>query len=263
MPKIKLSLTQVQEAFSISGCELLSNQYNGTKSKLLYKCSCGNIAEIIFNKFKLGRRCKNCAGERYSKKRRFSYEYIKNFFKYQNCDLLEESYKNCFQLLRYICKCGNISKISFCNFKAGHRCKNCVDLTGPNSSRWNCDREAVKNNELFRKKCYSIIRHSLKSLNLKKNQKSVVLLGYTPPELQSHITNYVNWEVIKNSKWHLDHIFPIKAFADYGITDLKIINNLNNLQPVSDKFNYSKNAKYNKEEFQVWLLDNGIDYVKK
>jgi len=44
-------------------------------------------------------------------------------------------------------------------------------------------------------------------------------------------------------------IFPIKAFAEHGISDLKLINSLDNIRPISGVENCRKNAKYSKEEF--------------
>ena len=55
----------------------------------------------------------------------------------------------------------------------------------------------------------------------------------------------------------IDHIFSIKAFVDYGISDISLINCLENLQPISSYENISKNAKYNKQEFEVWLRRHG------
>lgn len=49
--------------------------------------------------------------------------------------------------------------------------------------------------------------------------------------------------------WHLDHMFPIKAFADYKISDIKLINALDNLQPLSEADNLIKADKYSAEEF--------------
>lgn len=30
-------------------------------------------------------------------------------------------------------------------------------------------------------------------------------------------------------KWHIDHVFPVKAFFDYKITNIKLINSLEKL----------------------------------
>lgn len=51
----------------------------------------------------------------------------KQYFIEQECQLLEEKYKNCNTPMRYMCKCGNQSKITFSNFRAGHRCRQCGD----------------------------------------------------------------------------------------------------------------------------------------
>ena len=52
-------------------------------------------------------------------------EYVKGFFREYGCDMLEEEYKNAHNPMKYICSCGNISKISFSSFKNGRRCKKC------------------------------------------------------------------------------------------------------------------------------------------
>jgi len=52
-------------------------------------------------------------------------ESVRQDFKEQGCLLLEEKYKNCNTPMKYMCKCGNQSKITFGNFRAGHRCKQC------------------------------------------------------------------------------------------------------------------------------------------
>lgn len=44
----------------------------------------------------------------------------------------------------------------------------------------------------------------------------------------------------------IDHIFPLKAFVDYGILDVRLANCLENLQPMIGKENVSKSAKYDR-----------------
>ena len=68
---------------------------------------------------------------------------------------------------------------------------------------------------------------------------------------------------VKNKKWEVDHVFPIKAFLDYGISDLKIINCLDNLQPLSEYDNCSKNAKYDCVEFEKWLVSKKVLFKGK
>ena len=57
----------------------------------------------------------------------------------------------------------------------------------------------------------------------------------------------------------MDHIFPIQAFVDYGIKDIKLINCLENLQPLNGKENCSKGDKYDVEKFEKWLESKGYE----
>ena len=138
------------------------------------------------------------------------------------------------------------------NFKKGHRCKFCA-TAGEHNSKWNPDREQVKLNELVRKKCYAMLRYCFKMTNQIKKIKTHQILGYSPKELREYIENHPEWDKVKNTDWHLDHIFPIKAFIDYGINDLKLINSLDNLQPCLKDYNLFKKDKYSKYDFERWL----------
>ena len=57
-------------------------------------------------------------------------------------------------------------------------------------------------------------------------------------------------------------VHPIKAFLDQGISDLKIINALDNLMPLDATENMCKNAKYDKEGFLNYLKNKGICFDK-
>jgi hypothetical protein len=72
-----------------------------------------------------------------------------------------------------------------------------------------------------------------------------------------------NWTKIKNEIWHIDHIFPLKAFVDYGILDLGLANCLENLRPMLGKENMSKNAKYDRFSFEFWLESKDINHRKE
>ena len=47
-----------------------------------------------------------------------------------------------------------------------------------------------------------------------------------------------------HGEWHIDHIVPITAWLDKGITDLDIINDISNLQPLWAKDNLLKSNKH-------------------
>lgn len=117
------------------------------------------------------------------------------------------------------------------------------------------DREIIKK---IRKKYGNMLRNTLLALDNRKTDYSVKLLGYTPKELKDHLKNHPDWDRIKDKRWSIDHIFPIKAFIEYKIEDVKVINSLDNLQPMLLIDNMKKSDKYNKEEFAKWLKTKNI-----
>ena len=81
-------------------------------------------------------------------------------------------------------------------------------------------------------------------------------------QLKDHVHRHPDWIGLKNKEWHLDHIFPIQAFLDYGIKDVKIINNLENLRPTYWKDNLDKSDDYCIEDFEYWLRLKGVVWKK-
>ena len=104
-----------------------------------------------------------------------------------------------------------------------------------------------------------MLRNTLKKTCQKKRDRTHEMLGYTFKDIQDHIYNHPNWKKVKGTIWNLDHIFPIKAFLDYNIRNIKLINNLENLQPLSWQENTKKSANYNKEEFEKWLKEKDCE----
>lgn len=115
----------IKQYFEDNGCELLENEYKNNRTKMRYRCSCGNISEIRFSEFNRGQRCFSCGIKRTHNKQRFSYEYVRDYFRKHNCILLSKEYNGCDEKLEYICSCGNKSTITFSAFKTGRRCSVC------------------------------------------------------------------------------------------------------------------------------------------
>lgn len=59
------------------------------------------------------------------KRRKLTIEIVKAEFKKSGCTLISEEYKNARTLLAYKCECGEISEITYDNFRKGVRCRNC------------------------------------------------------------------------------------------------------------------------------------------
>ena len=101
-----------------------------------------------------------------------------------------------------------------------------------------------------------MLNYVLKCFGGKKENKTHEILGYTPVELFSHLQKHPNWEECRSLDWHIDHIFPVKAFVDYKIFNVKLINCFDNLQPMLGSDNLSKNDKYNARHFEIWLKEH-------
>jgi hypothetical protein len=98
----------------------------------------------------------------------------------------------------------------------------------------------------------------LKATNQKKTSKTAILLGYHASELHARIYNHPDFLTLNGLDWHIDHVFPITAFLEHGITDLAVINCLENLRPMLGSENMSKHAKYDMSDFKFWLESKGI-----
>lgn len=124
----KWTLEKVRKCFKRAKCVLLATEYIDSKTKMPYICSCGNKSGINLSNFRRGQRCMKCGiVKREIKKIKYNYEFVKQAFEQAGCVLLETKaeYANSNVKLRYICKCGNKSKILLSYFLKGRRCTKC------------------------------------------------------------------------------------------------------------------------------------------
>lgn len=250
---LKRTTEAVRLHFATHDCELLS-EYTGAANKMNYICSCGEHSSISWNNFTKGKRCGYCKPR--GQKQKKSLEEIKEIFSLRGCEFLDATYNGIHFSHNYKCKCGTIAKISYAGFF--HQKQDCYFCglkknQGPNHHEWKPDREQHRQDKLFRAKCRKAVASSLKAFGRQKVGHTSDLIGYGPKQLQEYITKHPNWDNVKEGKWHLDHIFPIQAFIDFNVRDLKIINALDNLQPLNGSSNISKSDKYDKALFLEWL----------
>ncbi len=66
----KHDINFIKDFFIKNGCVPLFEEYNNSKEKLKYICSCGNESYITFGDFYSGRRCGNCRVERINSTKR-------------------------------------------------------------------------------------------------------------------------------------------------------------------------------------------------
>ncbi|MEH7749104.1 HNH endonuclease [Neobacillus drentensis] len=137
---LRFSYQEVKEFYEQHGCELLEDEYKGYTVPMRFRCHCGEENEKTFERFKLrSTQCTKCANEQRIKESRYSYDEVYLYFKEHGCELLEETYFNNSQPLRYICECGNESMIRFDNFRLGNRCVTCGNKKRAESRRHTYD----------------------------------------------------------------------------------------------------------------------------
>ncbi len=136
MDRKKLTFEYVQQYFEDRDCELYETEYINSHTLMRYRCKCGNKkCKITFNRFKRGQRCTECRGGI-----KFTFEYVKQYFKDHDCELLETEYIDANTPMKYRCICRNFDcKICFSKFKKGQRCKKCAIKrnSGENHCNWN------------------------------------------------------------------------------------------------------------------------------
>jgi hypothetical protein len=164
--------------------------------------------------------------------------------------------------ITYVCKCGEETEALLSNFYKVQNCHQCgvKKKSGANCYMWNPDRDAVARNKYWRKACGRIVRRCLKAAGTKKADLTSNLLGYTPEQLRVHIEGHPDYPG-PDTPYHIDHIFPLKAFMDYGIFDLRVINSLDNLRPLAGLENLSKADTYDDKQFKEWLKDGSQSQI--
>lgn len=255
---LKRTTEEVRTYFEERGCKLLS-EYFGAQKPMRYKCKCGRESITNYNHFSHGKRCGYCGTNGRTKK--YSLEEVKDIFTKRGCEMLDDIYVNGHTHINYQCVCSRKAKITLMAFvHQNQTCFQCgVDKhRGAGNHEWKPDRVKHREDQLFRKKCYKALRSTLESVGQEKVGRTTDMLGYGPKELQEYITQHPKWESVKDQNWHLDHIFPITAFLDHGIRDIKLINALENLQPMIGSENISKGDGYDKLHFQEWMADKYI-----
>lgn len=94
--------------------------------------------------------------------------------------------------------------------------------------------------------CRKLLSRVLILTGKSKTTKTESLLGYTQCQLKERMElmfkDGMSWA--NHGDWHIDHIKPITSFISEGIIDPKIINSLDNLQPLWAFDNLSKGCKY-------------------
>lgn len=259
MPRLMKTEDFIEKAKSIHGNEYDYNmvEYINNRTKIKIICAKHGVFEqspANHTHCKLKQGCPECGKSKTKKVTFLEDAKIVHKNKY---DYSKVNYSGCKEKVIIICPTHGEFLQKPDNHKRGSGCPKCVKLFGENSTHWIKDRKEAKFREMMRSRCTSMLNNTLKLFNEKKTTKSYKILGYTPKELKEHIVNHPNWSNVKDEVWNIDHIFPVKAFLDRGIKDISLINCLENLQPLEKYDNLSKGCKYDKKQFEKWLISKG------
>lgn len=124
--KILQTEEDVKKYIQNSGNELLSNYINSA-TKMKIKCGkSGHIFYMDWNKYRLGRRCKECNKEHMSEKFRTEYNEIKRYIEDKGDTLISDKYINCNIPIEIKCgKCGGNFTKAFQAYKDSRGCRKC------------------------------------------------------------------------------------------------------------------------------------------
>ena len=117
----KPKINDLKLMFECKGYILLSEEYLGVKSKLLYICKKHQdfgAQGITYGNFLTGYGCRYCGFEKTAAKKRVDIDKVIKVFNTKGFDLLEADYKNAHQPLKYICRKHpdyGIQKMSYAN----------------------------------------------------------------------------------------------------------------------------------------------------
>ena len=218
----KEMFNRIKREFEKQECELLETEYINNRTKISYKCKCGNVSDTTYNAFQKGRRCMKCYGTP-----KHTYKYVEDYFEKNNCILISDEYQGNLENLEYICECGNYSEITFGNFQNGHRCMKC-------SGKEKYTYEYVK-------KCFEDISYTLINIEyIGCNDK----LSYICNKNHNNVTNF--------TKFITGYRCPKCLYKTEQIVNKFLEENYKNVIHQA-KFNWCKNKTYLPFDF---LLDD-------
>lgn len=231
----KHTLEYVLKFFQEHKCKLLETEYKNAKTKMRYKCKCGNESITTWNNFKRGKRCMKC-----NRCAKLNIEFIRNRFLEKKCILLEDTYINSKTKMKYRCICNNEYYTTWDNFNSGHiRCKYCADEnTAKNSFQFKD--YIMPSKKIVRIQGYENI--ALDELLVYLDEKDIILSRRNMPNIEYIINN-------KKHRYYPDIYIPsqnkiIEIKSSYTYKSSLIKNMIKAL--ATRKINY---------DFEFWVYD--------
>ena len=137
--KNRFSLDHVIDIIRDHGCEYVQGDYKNSDSKLLIKCSCGNIFEKSLKKFTSGQdRCPECGHMALIKaKTKYTAEDAKYIFSQKGYKIIGE-YKNAYTPVECLCQNGHKCQLILSQFlQHCSGCNQCAIEARSGRNHWN------------------------------------------------------------------------------------------------------------------------------
>jgi hypothetical protein len=142
---LKIGIEKAKIYIESCNCSLLSVEYKNNKTPLLIQFECGHIANVSFDSFKRGSRCKICQLEKFKVSRKYSMERINKIMDENNLKFISfpEGYTNRSSIIQFSCnKYNHINNVTFGSFLRKNECYVCSrielieKISGVNASNW-------------------------------------------------------------------------------------------------------------------------------
>jgi hypothetical protein len=242
-------------------------QHINSKQRVSVRCvTCGHACRKSINDFTSGHvGCQKCAG--LAKK---TAEELIPIFESEGYSVAPDwQYRGTQQPIPVTCPAGHECTIRWNDWKNGHRCRFCgfkisgEKNSGSNNYMWRSDRVAFELDRRLNRSYRNVLKNFCGRTGQRKPDRTHRLLGYSLSEYSRHIKAHPNFPVaLASGELSIDHVFPVQAFVDYGLTDVArwawLVNSLDNLCPLPLRANLSAGDSYAADRFEVWLISKGV-----
>ncbi len=220
---------KVYELFKENDCTLLESCYINNETPMKFVCKCGEEDSIRLAHFLNGSRCNKCGTRKRIQKRKRSLEQIKSIYSDNGCELLEESYKNREQEMKFVCKCGEVCTKTLAAFEYRPYCHECSEKS--NELR-------IKYNEKLNSQIEKMVDIACK-LNRIPTLNELNEKGVYPNS--KYIAKYFNENGYED---HFDYLFnqgfTHRAYRKYTNN---LVKNLGDVKSIYEKF-HKENNRY-------------------
>ena len=163
----KFTYKEVKEFIESIGYTLLEDTYIKGTIKMKMICDHGHEIKMTFKSLRRGYRCPKCGKIHMAEKRKFTYEYVKEYIESQGYELLSNNYKNSRIKLKMKCDKGHVFEMCFHNFKnENQRCSVC---------RYEKSAKSNSNSYEYVKEYIESYGYKLLSYDYKNNREKLLL----------------------------------------------------------------------------------------